>query len=112
MIADWREVKSVGAQQQSHRMFHIVSILLCFVVGKRILSIVEFVVSDAVFEGMGSNARCEGCRGTAHLVADVATIVVFIQFSPLVSFDRMARGQSCCDCFSIGRGFRGVRFGR
>lgn len=43
IVANWREMESVVAEQQSHGMFHVVSILRRFVIGKREFSVVEFV---------------------------------------------------------------------
>ena len=50
IVANWREMESVVAEQQSHGMFHVVSILRRFVIGKREFSVVEFVISDAIFK--------------------------------------------------------------
>ena len=50
IVANWREMESVVADQQSHGMLRAVSILLRFVIGKRVFPVVEFVISDAIFK--------------------------------------------------------------
>jgi hypothetical protein len=84
-------MESVVADQQSHGMLRAVSILLRFVIGKRVFPVVEFVISDAIFKGMRSNTGRDQCGACTRRVAGVASVLI-IELVCLVGFDRVIRG--------------------